>query len=316
VKLAYSLVEHVKASAVTGRRFSGIATSPQSDRVGDEIVMSGVTFAREIPLLLYHRHDMPVGMARLSAPTDKGIPFTAEIPDIADAGPTRDRCNEAATMVRNGLIRAVSIGFRTFEDFVERLTNGGLRFLKIEVLELSLVVVPANQHATITDVRAFCKGGAATSSAPRLPVVSIRPALRGGVVRLIGHTPPPKQPYAPPSDVNNDWQRELRLFYRKTGIEPKHYVHAERERLAREIHETNPAELTNEDIAFVAFRWQADALKMFNDRAEARRKRSIVGTARAGSAPYEPDDLFVTRRAHDEAIQALRTEIANLKGRQ
>ena len=50
-------------------------------------------------------------------------------------------------------MRAVSIGFRSIEHAF--MKDGGIRFLKTEVLELSLVTIPANAEATITAVKSI-----------------------------------------------------------------------------------------------------------------------------------------------------------------
>lgn len=52
-------------------------------------------------------------------------------------------------MVKYSLITAVSIGFRSLRDKIELLDDGGMRFLESEVLELSLVPVPAQPDAVI-----------------------------------------------------------------------------------------------------------------------------------------------------------------------
>lgn len=58
-------------------------------------------------------------------------------------------------MVKSGLRAATSIGFRPLET--EPLREGGLRFKKWELLELSLVAVPAAPGATIDVVRSYDK---------------------------------------------------------------------------------------------------------------------------------------------------------------
>jgi phage head maturation protease len=55
--------------------------------------------------------------------------------------------------VRNNLVRAVSIGFRPIEH--EVMKDGGYRFKSWEWLELSLVTVPAQAEATITNIRSL-----------------------------------------------------------------------------------------------------------------------------------------------------------------
>jgi len=56
--------------------------------------------------------------------------------------------------VKAELVRAVSIGFRALEyAFIEG--TGGIRFTETEVMELSLVTIPANADATITAIKSI-----------------------------------------------------------------------------------------------------------------------------------------------------------------
>lgn len=151
---AYSLLE-VKDAQDDRRVIRGIATSPRPDRVGDIVESSGVHAAADIPLFLYHDHQKTVGRAKLGKAGPDGVPFEATLPTVAEPGRLRDRVEEAWQMLRYGLIRAVSIGFRPVGDKYELLKTGGLRFLETEVFELSLVPVPAQPDAVITALKAF-----------------------------------------------------------------------------------------------------------------------------------------------------------------
>jgi len=130
------------------RILAGVATAPSVDRHGDIVDPLGATYEREIPLLLNHDSTQVVGIARLGKATSGGIPFEASIAKIVAPGTLQDRCNEAWLSVKNKLIRHVSIGFRALD--LERLDGGGLRHKAIEILELSLVPVPAQPKAEIT----------------------------------------------------------------------------------------------------------------------------------------------------------------------
>jgi HK97 family phage major capsid protein/HK97 family phage prohead protease len=154
IQRAYALL-HVKGVDVERREFSGIATTPSPDRVGDVVEPKGVQFKNPLSLLLYHDSRLPVGDVKFGKATDAGIPFTASIPDITEAGTLRDRVNEAWQSVKYGLIKGVSIGFRALDDGIEVLKSGGYRFTKTEVLELSLVSIPANADATILSIKQF-----------------------------------------------------------------------------------------------------------------------------------------------------------------
>jgi len=150
---AYSVLT-IKSIDQVRRIIRGMASTPETDRAGDIVEPMGARFAPEIPLLLHHNKQTPVGVARLRA-TPAGIEFEAELPVVTDAGAVRDEVDRAWTSLVHKLIRGVSIGFKPFEDAIERLKSGGLRFLKSEILELSLVTVPANQSATVAVVRSL-----------------------------------------------------------------------------------------------------------------------------------------------------------------
>jgi HK97 family phage major capsid protein len=154
---AYSVLT-IKSIDPTKRTIAGLATSPEPDRVGDIVEPKGVKFRNPLPLLLHHDKTMPVGLARFDKPTDDGITFTATFPEIPSAGALRDRVDEALQSVQAGLIRGVSIGFRALGDVdesIEFLRSGGVRFKAIEVVELSLVTIPAHQLAAIHTIKAL-----------------------------------------------------------------------------------------------------------------------------------------------------------------
>ena len=153
---AYAQLE-VRALDGEQRAIEGLATSPTTDRMGDVIEPMGATFANPLALLLYHDAKKPVGAATMGQPSETGIAFRASIPAIAEPGTLRDRVEEAWQSVKSRppLIRGVSIGFRPLEGGVQMMKGGGLRFTKIEILELSLVAIPANAEASIHTIKAF-----------------------------------------------------------------------------------------------------------------------------------------------------------------
>ena len=167
---------HVKGVDAERRLISGVATTPETDRIGDIIEPLGVAFKNPLPLLLYHDNTRPVGRVTFSTPTKDGIRFEAHLPDIAEPGPLRDRVQEAWQSIKAGLLTGVSIGFRVLDDAVERIKEtGGLRFLKTEVIELSLVTVPANASAGIQAIKSAVQPPA-TGATVGPPVVPARAA--------------------------------------------------------------------------------------------------------------------------------------------
>jgi len=151
---AYSVLE-IKSVDADQRTISGVATTPEPDRVGDIVDPLGAKFAPEIPLLWQHQHDKPVGVAKFGKPTKGGIPFTATIAKVAEDGPLKQLVDMAWQPVKAKLVRGVSIGFRAIE--YSYLDSGGVRFAETEIYELSLVTIPANASATIQAIKAYAE---------------------------------------------------------------------------------------------------------------------------------------------------------------
>lgn len=148
---AYSFL-NVKEVDEDKREIRGMASTPEIDRQGDIVEPKGAEFADNIPLLWQHDSSQPVGRVKLGKATKEGIPFTAKILKFAEPAGLKARVDEAWQSVKSGLISAVSIGFRPKEYSIIDET-GGLRFTAIEIMELSLVTIPANAGATIQAVK-------------------------------------------------------------------------------------------------------------------------------------------------------------------
>lgn len=186
VQRAYSLFE-VKSLDAEQRVFRGVATTPTADRMGDTIDPMGATFKNPLPLLHQHDHRLPIGLVKFDKPTKQGIEFEAEIPSIEEPGPLKDRIDTAWGEIKHGLVRAVSIGFRSLKHAYR--DDGGIEFQEIEIYELSSVTVPANADAIVTAVKSM--DGRPLSRDVIETIRSLDFARRkSGPVRLIA----PKQP--------------------------------------------------------------------------------------------------------------------------
>lgn len=170
----------VKAVDEGARRFTGWATTPATDRVGDTINPMGASFQNPIVLLHQHKHDKPIGRVMLKKPTAKGIEFEAEIPNVADPGEFKDRVDLAWDEIRHGVVRAVSIGFRPVKYAYKE--DGGIEFQEIEIYELSTVSVPALPEAVITSIKSM---EPITADVVRL----IAESERGGAIKLLPPSP-------------------------------------------------------------------------------------------------------------------------------
>ncbi len=155
---AYSSLT-IKAVDEEKRIIRGIATTPAVDRVGDIVDPLGVKFTNPMAFLWQHDAHQPIGTVKFDKPTKDGITFEAEIPIIAEDGKLKDRIDEAWQSIKIGLVRAVSIGFRAVEYAF--LDEGGIRFIKSEVFELSAVTIPAQPEAIMTSIKNMDAAGVA-----------------------------------------------------------------------------------------------------------------------------------------------------------
>lgn len=192
---AYSVLD-VKALDEGTRKFSGVATSPSVDRVGDIIEPLGVKFTNPMPLLHQHDHRSPIGHVRFKKPTKDGIEFEAEIATVDEPGPLKDRVDTAWGEIKHGLVRATSIGFRPIEySFMD---NGGVRFSEVEVYELSTVTVPANADALISTIKSLDTAARHEAGVPDPEIPAPQePAATGKKARVVKLDEPARTGAAP-----------------------------------------------------------------------------------------------------------------------
>lgn len=181
---AYSVLQ-VRSIDEDARVIRGIATTPSTDRMSDIVEPLGAKFAETIPLLWQHNATKPVGLVRFDKASKDGITFEASLPKIDEPGTLKDRVDEAWQSVKLGLVSAVSIGFRSLD--YEIMKDGGWRFTAIEILELSLVTIPANADATITLIKSIDDEQRAASG--QSAAVVVRPSLTGVAVKSTQKTP-------------------------------------------------------------------------------------------------------------------------------
>jgi HK97 family phage major capsid protein/HK97 family phage prohead protease len=151
LKRAYSLLD-IKAVDDATRTITGMASTPEPDRMGDVVEPKGAKFKLPIPLLWQHRSDQPIGLVTEARVTPKGIEIKAEIASVDEPGDLKTRLDTAYQTIKAGLVRGLSIGFRSLEDAYDR-ENDGFHILRWEWLELSCVTIPANAGAEILSLR-------------------------------------------------------------------------------------------------------------------------------------------------------------------
>jgi HK97 family phage prohead protease len=143
---AGGVVHKTHAADVHGMEF--ILSDESPDRIGDVILSEGweLTQFRRNPVALFnHRADWPIGRWSNLRVEDKSLKGTLA---LAPEG-TSPRIDEIRKLVEHGILRAVSVGFRELdaEHLDKKNPFGGIKFKKQELMECSLVSVPANPNA-------------------------------------------------------------------------------------------------------------------------------------------------------------------------
>lgn len=128
----------------------GYASTNDADRHGDIVPASvweaGIKNYLKNPIILaYHQHDEPVGRMTEHKVDDKGLYVKARISAAAE---------DVFNLVKDGVLTAFSIGFR----IVDAEYNSALELFVVKELELheiSVVSVPANQNTLFSLSKAF-----------------------------------------------------------------------------------------------------------------------------------------------------------------
>ena len=164
VTRVYSVVD-VKSLDDEKREFTGIASTPSTDRMGDVVEPMGAEFELPIALLWQHDHNLPVGTITMAKAKKGGIEVRGSIPKIDSPAGLAARLEEAWQSLKHGLVRGLSIGFSPIEySFMD---NGGIHFTKWNWHELSLVTIPANADATITSIKSIDQAARAATGHTR-----------------------------------------------------------------------------------------------------------------------------------------------------
>lgn len=154
MRRAYSVL-HVKSVQEEERVIRGIATTPNTDRMGDIVEPLGCQFKNPLPCLWQHDNAQPIGTVTFETPMRSGIKFEVKLPKVTEPGLLKDRVDLAWQSVKYGLVAGASIGFRPLKDGYELMDDGGIKFKAIECLEMSLVTIPANQDCTISTIKSL-----------------------------------------------------------------------------------------------------------------------------------------------------------------
>ena len=132
------------ASKVSGLDF--VLSDETPDRMDDIIMSDGwqlSNFKRNPIALFGHQSSFPIGTWKNVRVVDKQLRGELE---LAPKG-TSDRIDEIRALIDANILKAVSVGFKPIETKPRQETDFGVFFTQAELVECSLVSVPANPNA-------------------------------------------------------------------------------------------------------------------------------------------------------------------------
>ena len=138
-----TIVHKTHAGEVSGMEF--VLSDETPDRMDDIIVSDGWDLAafKKNPIALFnHKADFPIGKWSGLRVNEKQLRGHLE---LAPAG-TSARIDEIRKLIDAGILKAVSVGFKPL-DLKKREKADGYTFTRCELVETSLVSVPANPNA-------------------------------------------------------------------------------------------------------------------------------------------------------------------------
>lgn len=287
VTRVYSVVE-LKSIDEEKREFTGIATTPGTDRMGDIVEPMGAEFVLPIPLLWQHDRSMPVGTITVAKAKKGGIEVRGSIPAATAPAGLAARLEEAWQSLKLGLVRGLSIGFSPLEySFMD---NGGIHFTKWAWHELSLVTIPANAEATVTSIKSFDSDARAASG--RVVVVKHAQQPAPGVT---GKYPNAVSMYKAPEGKTVNIQEQIK-GYEKTREEKVARQKTLMEKASAEGRTLDAAEAEEYDTLAVELK-AVDAHLIRLKEMEAVNVTKATAVAAAPGAPEAPFRVPAVARA-------------------
>ena len=128
----------------------GMASTDDKDRVGDVIDplawKGSLTNYKANPVILFnHNYDRPIGRAKKVTQTPTGLQLEAKISKAA---------GDIVELIKDGVLGAFSVGFMIKDADYDQESDTFI-IKKAELLEVSVVSVPANQAATFSVKKSF-----------------------------------------------------------------------------------------------------------------------------------------------------------------
>jgi Escherichia/Staphylococcus phage prohead protease len=166
------------SSELGEREIGVIASTSQRARDGHVLVTTGIdlTNYKKNPIVLFqHNADQPIATCSAIGVRDGALAARIQFPPEGIS----QTADQACALAKTGVLRGVSIGFDPIkcEPLDPRHPYGGQRIVESELLEISLVSIPADTGATVT-ARAL-----ALRSAQLATFRDLRPVPEAGMQR-------------------------------------------------------------------------------------------------------------------------------------
>ena len=140
--------------------FAGYASVFDFEDSDCDVIMKGafnesLSKRPNVKMLWQHRMDMPIGIYPVIKEDNVGLYVEGQINLVTEKG------KEAYALAKQGALDAMSIGFITKECEYDQQGQKQVRKIKaVDLFEISLVTFPANEKATMTNVKSFIKPSA------------------------------------------------------------------------------------------------------------------------------------------------------------
>ena len=144
----------LKFKATDPATFSGRAASFNSvDFYGDTILPGAFTKTlkdRATPVLMLKGHSpaLPIGVWKSLTEKKDGLYVEGELT------PGNSIATDTAASLRHGAVSGLSIGFFVPDGGADELTNGGRVIREVDLVEISVVAMPADMGAGVTNIKA------------------------------------------------------------------------------------------------------------------------------------------------------------------
>ena len=177
MKRAYAVLE-IRSTDDDKRIIEGIANTAAIDSYQTILEPEGAEFTLPLPALYQHNSRQPIGHV-VEAKVSKGsIRVKVQVAKTGVAG----FIDEAWALIKNGLVRGLSVGFEPIEEVFDKTFNG-FRYPKWKWHELSMVTIPANQEATMSTVRSADEAILAALGTRERASVSLNPPGVSGLTQ-------------------------------------------------------------------------------------------------------------------------------------